>query len=136
MVRYRTRDITRLTDEPCACGRTHVRILRVDGRDDDMMIIRGVNVYPSQVESVLVGLDGLAPHYQIRLFKDGPLDAMAVDVELLPDRAQDTGARTAKAADVRHHIKSIIGVSCSVSVKSSGEIPRSEGKAVRVIDQR
>ena len=65
MIRYRTRDITRLTTEPCACGRTHVRIMRVTGRDDDMLIIRGVNVYPSQVESVLVGFPGIAPHYQI-----------------------------------------------------------------------
>lgn len=136
MVRYRTRDITRLTDEPCICGRTHVRILRVDGRDDDMMIIRGVNVYPSQVEAVLVGLEGLAPHYQIRLFKEGPLDAMAVDVELLPELAQDAAAQAAKEADVRHHIKSIIGVSCTVTAKRPGEIPRSEGKAVRVVDQR
>lgn len=136
MVRYRTRDITRLTDEPCRCGRTHVRILRVDGRDDDMMIIRGVNVYPSQVEAVLVGLDGLAPHYQIRLFKEGALDAMAVDVEVLPDAPQDAEALTAASRDVRHHIKSIIGVSCQVDVKKPGGIPRSEGKAVRVIDER
>src|SRR5712691_1364427 len=71
MVRYRTRDITRLSDEPCACGRTHVRIMRLTGRDDDMLIIRGVNVYPSQVEAVLVGYPGLAPHYQIVLTRDG-----------------------------------------------------------------
>ena len=136
MIRYRTRDITRLTDEPCACGRTHVRILRVDGRDDDMMIIRGVNVYPSQVESVLVGLEGLAPHYQIRLFKDGPLDAMAVDIEVLPVVADTANVLTTKAAEVRHHIKSIIGVTCAVTVKEPGQIPRSQGKAVRVIDER
>ena len=136
MVRYRTRDITRLTDEPCSCGRTHVRILRVDGRDDDMMIIRGVNVYPSQVEAVLVGLNGLAPHYQIRLFKEGPLDAMAVDVELLPGEPREADALSAMAARVRHHIKSTIGVTCAVSVKEPGGIPRSEGKAVRVLDQR
>lgn len=136
MIRYRTRDITRLSDEPCSCGRTHVRILRVDGRDDDMMIIRGVNVYPSQVESVLVGLEGLAPHYQIRLFKEGPLDAMAVEVEVLPEVGENADVLTAKAAEVRHHIKSIIGVTCSVTAKTPGEIPRSEGKAVRVLDQR
>ncbi len=136
MIRYRTRDITRLTDEPCVCGRTHVRILRVDGRDDDMMIIRGVNVYPSQVESVLVGLKGLAPHYQIRLFKEGPLDAMALDVEVLPDIGKDADALKAIAGEVRHHIKSIIGVTCAVTVKTPGEIPRSEGKAVRVVDER
>ena len=136
MIRYRTRDITRLTDEPCACGRTHVRIMRVDGRDDDMMIIRGVNVYPSQVEAALVGLDGLAPHYQIRLFKEGPLDAMAVVVEVLPKAPQDADTRAAKSAEVKHHIKSIIGVTCMVEVKEAGSIPRSEGKAVRVIDER
>jgi phenylacetate-CoA ligase len=136
MIRYRTRDITRLTDEPCACGRTHVRILRIDGRDDDMIIIRGVNVYPSQVESVLVGLEGLSPHYQIRLFKDGPLDAMAVDVEVLPEVADVVNVLRTKAAEVRHHIKSIIGVTCTVTIKEPGQIPRSQGKAVRVVDER
>jgi phenylacetate-CoA ligase len=136
MIRYRTRDITRLTDEPCACGRTHLRICRVTGRDDDMMIIRGVNVYPSQVESVLVGLDGLSPHYQIRLFKQGSMDAMAVDVEILPDVPDHADALAAHAQNVRHHIKSIIGVSCDVTAKRPGEVPRSEGKAVRVVDQR
>jgi phenylacetate-CoA ligase len=136
MIRYRTRDITRLTDEPCACGRTHLRIMRVTGRDDDMMIIRGVNVYPSQIESVLVGLEGLAPHYQIRLFKQGALDAVSVDVEILPDAADGKYDHAAKAKEVRHHIKSIIGVTCDVSIKRPGEVPRSEGKAVRVVDLR
>jgi len=136
MIRYRTRDITRLTDEPCACGRTHVRILRVTGRDDDMMIIRGVNVYPSQIEAVIVGLEGLAPYYQIRLFKDGHLDAMALEVEVLPDTPADSEALCRRAAELRHHIKSVIGVTCSVSVKLPGEIPRSQGKAVRVLDER
>ncbi len=136
MIRYRTRDITRLTDEPCVCGRSHVRILRVTGRDDDMMIIRGVNVYPSQVESVLVGLKGLAPHYQILLSNDGAMDAMAVEVEIDADSPSSDEDLIAKAKEVRHHIKSIIGVTCSVTAKRTGEIPRSEGKAVRVLDQR
>lgn len=136
MVRYRTRDITRLTDEPCACGRTHLRIMRVDGRNDDMMIIRGVNVYPSQVEAVLLTVKGLAPHYRIRLFKDGALDAMALEVETPPGAAADDAARAALAAEARHHVKSAIGVSCAVTVKKPGEIPRSEGKAVRVVDER
>jgi len=136
MIRYRTRDITRLTDEPCTCGRTHLRILRVTGRDDDMLIIRGVNVYPSQIESVLVGLDGLSPHYQIRLFKDGPLDAISLEVEVCQDCATDPATLAAKSAEVRHHIKSIIGVTCSVEAKKPGEVPRSEGKAVRVVDTR
>jgi phenylacetate-CoA ligase len=133
MIRYRTRDITRLSDEPCACGRSHVRILRVTGRNDDMLIIRGVNVFPSQVEAVMVGFPGLAPHYQLVLTREGALDAMTVEVEQAPDF---TGDRQRKAAEVVHHIKSLIGVSCKVVLKAPGEVPRSQGKAVRVVDQR
>ena len=136
MVRYRTRDITRLTDEPCVCGRSHVRIQRVMGRDDDMMIIRGVNVYPSQVEAVLVGLPGLSPHYQIMLGNEGAMDAMTVEVEVAPDAATSDVDLAAKAHEVRHHIKSMIGVSCEVVAKLPGELPRSQGKAVRVHDHR
>lgn len=136
MIRYRTRDITRLTDEPCACGRTHVRILRVTGRDDDMMIIRGVNVYPSQIEAVLVSVDGIAPHYQIIRSRKGAMDAIALEVELDPKVPPTEANLSAKAEQVRHQIKSIIGITCDVTAKRQGELPRSEGKAVRVIDQR
>ena len=136
MIRYRTRDITRLSDEPCACGRTHRRIMRITGRDDDMVIIRGVNVYPSQVEAVLVGFPGIAPHYQLVLTRQGALDEMTVEVEVLPSGPTDDGARSRKAAEIGHHIKSLIGVSCDVTVKAPGEVPRSEGKAVRVKDFR
>src|SRR6266853_3665171 len=136
MVRYRSRDITRLNHEPCACGRTHVRIMRVTGRDDDMLIIRGVNVYPSQVEAVLVGFPGLAPHYQIVLTRDGPLDAMTIEVERMPDAPGDAAACARKAGDVRQHLKSMVGVTCTVVVKAPGEVPRSQGKAVRVKDER
>jgi phenylacetate-CoA ligase len=135
LIRYRTRDITQLSsDEPCTCGRTHVRIMRVAGRNDDMLIIRGVNVYPSQVEAVLVGLPGLAPHYQILLTREGALDAMTVEVE--PDVPMADAERAAKAREIAHHIKSLIGVTCSVAVRSPGDIPRSQGKAVRVKDLR
>ena len=136
MIRYRTRDITRLTDEPCACGRSHVRILRVTGRDDDMLIIRGVNIYPSQVESVLVSVPNLAPHYQIILRHDGMMDTMGVDVEIAPDIPCADSDLTALAGEVRQRIKAIIGVTCAVVAKRPGELPRSEGKAVRVLDQR
>jgi phenylacetate-CoA ligase len=136
MIRYRTRDITSLDNAPCDCGRTHVRIMRVTGRDDDMLIIRGVNVYPSQVEAVLVGFPGLAPHYQIVLTREGALDAMIVEVELAPDAPGADADRARKAADVSHHIKSLIGVTCRVAIKSPGEVPRSQGKAVRVRDLR
>jgi phenylacetate-CoA ligase len=134
MVRYRSRDITRLTREPCACGRSHVRIMRVTGRDDDMLIIRGVNVFPSQIEAVLVGLPGIAPHYQLVLIREGALDSLTVEVEMTPDA--DGLAREKSAADVAHQIKSLIGVTCAVSVKAPGEVPRSQGKAVRVKDLR
>lgn len=136
MVRYRTRDITRLSDAPCACGRTHVRIMRIVGRDDDMLIVRGVNVYPSQVEAALVGFPGVAPHYQIVLTRDGPLDAMTVEVERTPDAPSDAAGCDTQAVDLRHRLKSMLGVTCAVVVKAPGEVPRSHGKAVRVMDRR
>jgi phenylacetate-CoA ligase len=136
MIRYRTRDITRLDRTPCACGRSHVRIMRVTGRDDDMLIIRGVNLYPSQLEAVLLGFPGLAPHYQIVLTREGVLDAITVEVELAPGVPADEAARARKAQEVAAHVKSMIGVTCAVAVKSPGGVPRSEGKAVRVRDLR
>ena len=136
MIRYRTHDITRLCDEPCPCGRTHLRIMRVTGRDDDMLIIRGVNVYPSQVEAVLVGFPGLAPYYQIVLGREGALDAMTVEVERTPDTPDDAAFSAAKSAEVQHRLKSLVGVTCRVVVKAPGEVPRSQGKAVRVRDER
>ncbi len=136
MIRYRTRDITRLSTERCVCGRTHLRIKRITGRNDDMLIIRGVNVYPSQVESVLVGFPGIAPHYQLVLTRAGALDEMTVEVEVAAGAPADEAARTRKAGEVGRHIKSLIGVTCEVTVKAPGAVPRSEGKAVRVKDQR
>ncbi|MEK7820644.1 MAG: phenylacetate--CoA ligase [Pseudomonadota bacterium] len=135
MIRYRTRDITRLTAEPCACGRTHVRILRITGRNDDMLIIRGVNVYPSQIEAVLVGFPGIEPHYQLVIEKAGALDALRIEVEAAPGRTDDA-SRDRIAKGIQHHIKSLIGVTCDVAVKMPGEVPRSQGKAVRVRDLR
>jgi phenylacetate-CoA ligase len=136
MLRYRTRDITRLIDEPCACGRTHRRMTRMTGRSDDLLIIRGVNVYPSQVEAHLVGFPGLAPHYQIVLTRDGPMDAMTLEVELATPAPPDEPFVAKLAADVRNHIKSMVGVTCDVALKAPGEVPRSQGKAVRVKDLR
>lgn len=135
IIRYRTRDITRLTTERCVCGRTHVRILRITGRNDDMLIIRGVNVYPSQIEAVLVGFAGIVPHYQLVVERRGALDYLRIEVEAAPAAASDE-ARVRTAAAVQHHVKSLIGVSCDVSVKMPGEVPRSQGKAVRVRDLR
>src|SRR5712692_4679172 len=134
MLRYRTRDITRLIEAPCACGRTHRRMLRVTGRSDDMLIIRGVNVYPSQLEAFLVGFPGLAPHYQLVLTRDGPMDAITIEVELATPAPRDAPFAAKIAADVREHIKAMVGVSCGVVLKAPGEVPRSQGKAVRVKD--
>jgi phenylacetate-CoA ligase len=101
-----------------------------------MLIIRGVNLYPSQLEAVLLGFPGLAPHYQIVLTREGVLDAITVEVELAPGVPADDAARARKAQEVAAHVKSMIGVTCAVAVKSPGEVPRSEGKAVRVRDLR
>jgi phenylacetate-CoA ligase len=134
MLRYRTRDITRVTHAPCDCGRSHLRILRITGRNDDMLIIRGVNVYPSQIEAVLIGRPAIAPHYQLVVQRHGSLDQVSVECEALPGVPADTFEAVAR--DVAHHIKSLIGISTDVLVKAPGAIPRSQGKAVRVRDLR
>ena len=134
MLRYRTRDITRMVVGPCFCGRTHARIMRITGRSDDMLIIRGVNMFPSQVEAVLVGRPGIAPHYQLVVERQGAMDTLTVEVEAAPDIAVSDYASLAR--DVEQHIKGMIGVTCSARVKAPGEVPRSEGKAVRVRDLR
>ena len=134
MLRYRTRDITRISTAACDCGRTHQRILRITGRNDDMLIIRGVNVYPSQIEAVLIGRPAIAPHYQIVVQRRGSLDEVSIEVEALPGTPGEQFG--AVAHDVAHHVKSMIGISADVQVRAPGEIPRSQGKAVRVRDLR
>jgi phenylacetate-CoA ligase len=134
MLRYRTRDITHVTTERCACGRTHLRILRVTGRNDDMLIVRGVNVYPSQIESALVGRAGLAPHYQLVVEKQGSLDRVTVEVEA--ESGVPTDAYDALEHATIHHVKSLLGITVDVAVKPPGSLPRSQGKAARVRDLR
>jgi phenylacetate-CoA ligase len=137
LLRYRTRDITRLDTRRCPCGRTHARLLRITGRSDDMLIIRGVNVYPSQIEAILVGLPDVTPHYQLVVERRGALDTLTIEVEAsLTVRSGDAEAYRAIAERVRHQVKSTIGVSAEVAVKQPGEVPRSQGKAVRVRDLR
>ena len=134
MLRYRTRDITRLAHARCDCGRTHLRILRVTGRNDDMLIIRGVNVYPSQIEAVLVGRPGLAPHYQLVVERRGSLDHLRIEVEAQP--GVEPAAFEVLAREAVHHIKSMIGVSAEITIVAPGSLPRSQGKAARVRDLR
>ena len=137
VIRYRTRDISVLNPAPCKCGRTHVRMSRITGRSDDMLIIRGVNVFPSQVESVLMQTETLSPFYQIEVFRKGSMDTMVVNVEASPPlMEQPQEHRDKVAAKVVRDIKDFIGVSCQVVIKDVNEVPRSEGKAVRVIDHR
>lgn len=133
MIRYRTHDICRLIDEPCECGRTHLRMERVTGRTDDMIVIRGVNVFPSQVESVLANMEGVEPHYLLIVDRVKSTDSLEVQVERAPDYNGDPG-ELARRIGVR--IKSVVGISAKVTIASPKALPRSEGKAKRVIDKR
>jgi len=137
MIRYRTRDITSLASETCECGRTLRRIKRIGRRADDMFIIRGVNVYPSQIETALLKVEGALPHYQIVLTREKDLDVMEVQVEVTPEVFGDTvGALEQLQAKLSRSIESLVGVHASVRLVQPRAIARSEGKAKRVIDQR
>lgn len=129
IIRYRTRDLTRLLP---GTARSMRRMEKITGRSDDMMILRGVNVFPTQIEEQLLATKGLAPHYQIELLKDGRMDAMAVTVEL----ADRSGDRVELARELAERIKDVVGVSAKINVGDPGTAPRSEGKAQRVIDKR
>lgn len=137
LIRYRTRDITRLTREPCICGRTHARIERLSGRSDDMLIIRGVNVFPSQIESVLFNIDHVEPHYQLIVEREGNLDTLEVQVEVNEQTFSDEIKGLQKLSNtIRKDIKDLLGVTCKVRLVEPKSITRSEGKAKRVIDNR
>jgi phenylacetate-CoA ligase len=132
VVRYRTRDLTRLLP---GTARSMRRMEKVTGRSDDMMIVRGVNVFPTQIEEQILKVKGLSPHYQIVLTRKSRLDEVEVLVEAAPASAA-ADARAASADDLAHHIKAIIGVSARITVADPGGVERSQGKARRVIDKR
>ena len=137
LIRYRTRDITMLTDEECSCGRTHIRMSRVRGRTDDMLIIRGVNVFPQQIETVLMQIEGISPHYQIIVEREAGLDIIEVQVEVDEDLFSDRIKGLEEIQNVIHdEIESYLGISVRVVLVEPRSIARSEGKAVRVIDKR
>jgi phenylacetate-CoA ligase len=137
LIRYRTRDISRLTPEPCRCGRTHVRMDRVSGRSDDMLIIRGVNVFPSQIESILLEIEGVEPHYQLIVDREGSLDILEVKVEVNETVFSDEIKKLqVLEKHIEKDIKDLLGVNASVKLVEPKSITRSEGKAVRVIDNR
>ena len=136
LLRYRTRDICVLTRKPCSCGRTHIKMSKPMGRSDDMMIIRGVNVFPSQIETVLLN-EGYQPNYQIVLDRVNNTDTFEVNVELNPDQFTDTvGGITALEKSLANAMKTMLGINPTVHLVAPKSITRSEGKAVRVIDKR
>ncbi|OGR26388.1 MAG: phenylacetate--CoA ligase [Desulfuromonadales bacterium GWD2_54_10] len=137
LIRYRTRDITSITYEPCICGRTHARIARMSGRSDDMLIIRGVNVFPSQIESILVGIEGVEPHYVLIIDRLDNLDTLEVQVEVDEQLFSDeVKVLQALSHRIEKEIKDMLGVTCRVKLVEPKTIQRSEGKAKRVIDNR
>ena len=137
LIRYRTRDLSVLYHEPCKCGRNMVRMGRITGRSDDMLIIRGVNVFPSQIESVLMARKDVAPHYVLFVDRKGRMDTLEINVEI------DEGVFSDAVKDLQNmereiekEIKDLLGVSCKVHLVEPKSIQRSEGKAQRVIDKR
>lgn len=137
MIRYRTRDITSLDYTPCHCGRTTVRMKKTMGRSDDMLIIKGVNVFPSQIEEVLFAIEGCQPHYQIVVDKKGPMDLLEVDIEVTENIFFDEMRKQKQFLEmIERKIDSTLGVGATVRLVEPGSIPRHEGKAVRVVDRR
>ncbi len=136
LIRYRTKDICILTNEKCDCGRTFVKMCKPMGRSDDMLIIKGVNVFPSQIEMVLLA-EGLTSNYQIIVDRIGTTDSLEVKVEITPELFTDTmGALTEKEKKITDALKTVLGIQAKVSIVEPKSIVRSEGKAVRVIDKR
>jgi phenylacetate-CoA ligase len=137
LIRYRTRDLACLTHEPCACGRTTVRMSRVVGRSDDMLIIRGVNVFPSQIEEALLRVEGTLPHFLIEVDRPGTLDEVTVRVEIRPGNFSDEMRKMQALRDkIDREIAGVTGVRMKVELVAPQTIARSEGKAVRVLDRR
>lgn len=137
VLRYRTKDITRLNYEPCCCGRTHVRMDKVTGRTDDMMIIKGVNVFPSQIESVLVSTKGIGPHYQLVIRRQNFMDNLEVKVELVSTELLESyGELKALQRGLHDRLKSVLGLETKVTLVEPKSLERFQGKAKRILDLR
>lgn len=137
VIRYRTKDISRLNVAPCSCGRSFYRMQRITGRTDDMLIIRGVNVFPSQIEHVLMSIEGVEPHYQIIVDREGALDVMEVQVEVSEHIFSDEVKILERLGKrIEREIKDLLGTTCKIKLVEPKTIQRSEGKAKRVIDNR
>ncbi|MCL2081010.1 MAG: phenylacetate--CoA ligase [Oscillospiraceae bacterium] len=137
LLRYRTRDITCLYDEPCACGRTHIRMSPTRGRSDDMMIIRGVNVFPSQIESVLIGMKHIGPHYLLLVRREGAADTLEVKVELTDASVLERFSELERIQQrIKDKLRVVLGLNVKVSLVAPKTIERFQGKAKRVVDLR
>ena len=137
LIRYRTKDIASLTPEKCKCGRTTVRMSKVLGRTDDMLIIRGVNVFPSQIETVLLSVQNIEPHYQIIVDRIGNLDTITIEIEISDSLFSDTvGKIESTKRKIAAELDSVLGIGADIVLVGPNTIPRSEGKAKRVIDKR
>lgn len=137
MLRYRTKDITQIDYEPCRCGRTHARMAKIMGRSDDMLKIRGVNVFPSQIESVLMGFAEIAPHYQLVVTRSNYTDYLEVKVELADGNLlENYGALEGLQQSIHHHLKTVLGIDTKVSLVDKKSLERFQGKAQRILDLR
>ena len=137
LLRYRTRDISRITYEPCKCGRTFARMDKIKGRSDDMLKIRGVNVFPSQIESVLVGMQDVSPHYQLIVRREGFADTLEIRVELSDISLLESYGKIEELQNrIRHNMHTVLGIQCKVSIVEPNTIERFVGKAKRVVDLR
>lgn len=137
LLRYRTRDISKIIYEPCKCGRTLARMDKIKGRSDDMLKIRGVNVFPSQIESVLVGMDKVSPHYQLVVRREGFADTLEVQVELSDNSLLDSYGKIQEVQEnIKHNLHTVLGIQCKVSIVEPNTIERFVGKAKRVVDLR
>lgn len=140
VIRYRTGDIASLNPEKCKCGRTTIRMSRIKGRIDDMFIVRGVNVFPTEIESVLLAVDELAPHYQVVLSREGVMDSCEVHCEVTTEFYRKMSASNEETVQltemVRNHLKEALGISVGLKLCKPRTLPRSEGKAIRIIDKR
>lgn len=137
LIRFKIKDITSLTREPCGCGRTSPRISRISGRSDDMLIIRGINVFPSQIEYTLMQIPQVGGQYMIHITRQGALDIMLIQVEIKPDAFSDKIEDMVRLrAHIESELKKYLNIAVTVELKAPGELPRFEGKAKRVIDRR
>lgn len=137
LLRYRTKDITSLHYEKCQCGRTTVRMSKIQGRTDDMLILGGVNVFPSQIEEVLFNTEGIGPHYQIKVYKKGYLDKIEIDVELIDENLLDSFTLLENLSQtIRGKLRTVLGIDAKIHLHEPRTLARFEGKAKRVIDMR